>query len=670
MAARERVEFDVIGRDLGGSKAFKDVGDAADKAGDKIKDSGEKAKESSEKYRGLAHDIEQVQGNVRALAAEIDRTGNKDLIKDLDRQKRELRKLTRVKDLLPDDNESRREAVRFGGRLAEAVASGLATAGGPVSRVLGNVFGTLPPQAQAAIGAGIVGAAVAAGPALGAVVASAIVGAAGTGGIIGGIAIAAKDTRVQAAAKLTGQQFSSALEDAAVSFVPATVSSLEVVRSHIDEIGDDLKDAFSAISPKLPGLTEDFMAGATRGIEGFSRAVERSGPVLDVLGGIARQTGDLVADTLESMSAHAPEAADALSALWGVFELGVRSIVDTIEGLTVTYGWFEKIGAMLRGDTAELARLAAEQEKAKASGDGLSQGVRDLIDSFRHAGDETSAATASLRTWGDVVDEVAGQNISVEQANIRLEESIDRATEAAKRNGDGIDANIPKQRENRQRLIDIADATKAAAAATYKQTGSQERANEVAERGRQKFLATAHAMGVEKGEAERLANALFAIPNIDRTVTVEVGQALRSIAAVQQSLGKIKDRRVGVYYTVHGDLKLPGGTQLKGDVPGRASGGRIFGPGTDTSDSVLMRVSRGEYVLRAAAARTIGYDTLDQLNQADRRPVVRAGAAASPAGGGDGALLAELRRITRVLESLPIVRMDSGRQANIYSRTG
>lgn len=47
---------------------------------------------------------------------------------------------------------------------------------------------------------------------------------------------------------------------------------------------------------------------------------------------------------------------------------------------------------------------------------------------------------------------------------------------------------------------------------------------------------------------------------------------------------------------------------------GHAAGGLISGPGSGTSDSILARVSNGEYVMRAAAVARIGVGTLDRLN--------------------------------------------------------
>jgi hypothetical protein len=47
----------------------------------------------------------------------------------------------------------------------------------------------------------------------------------------------------------------------------------------------------------------------------------------------------------------------------------------------------------------------------------------------------------------------------------------------------------------------------------------------------------------------------------------------------------------------------------------RARGGPINGPGTSTSDSILARVSRGEFVVRAAAVRKLGVNFMDKINQ-------------------------------------------------------
>jgi hypothetical protein len=67
---------------------------------------------------------------------------------------------------------------------------------------------------------------------------------------------------------------------------------------------------------------------------------------------------------------------------------------------------------------------------------------------------------------------------------------------------------------------------------------------------------------------------------------------------------------------------LPGSAQfgtiftksLSGIVPGFASGGSISGPGTSTSDSILARVSNGEYIMKANAVSKFGASFFDGLN--------------------------------------------------------
>ena len=84
-----------------------------------------------------------------------------------------------------------------------------------------------------------------------------------------------------------------------------------------------------------------------------------------------------------------------------------------------------------------------------------------------------------------------------------------------------------------------------------------------------------------------------------------------------------------------------------GEVPGFAGGGRVRGPGTPTSDSVLARLSTGEFVVRASAVQHYGTQVFDMLNRMSLPRGLLPGYAAGgmvgsvavPAGaaGGDGA---------------------------------
>ncbi|KJS04338.1 MAG: hypothetical protein VR73_14750 [Gammaproteobacteria bacterium BRH_c0] len=58
-----------------------------------------------------------------------------------------------------------------------------------------------------------------------------------------------------------------------------------------------------------------------------------------------------------------------------------------------------------------------------------------------------------------------------------------------------------------------------------------------------------------------------------------------------------------------------------GPIPGFAGGGRIRGPGTGTSDSILMRGANGEWVIRADAVRFWGDDFMRSINNRQLPPM-------------------------------------------------
>lgn len=69
---------------------------------------------------------------------------------------------------------------------------------------------------------------------------------------------------------------------------------------------------------------------------------------------------------------------------------------------------------------------------------------------------------------------------------------------------------------------------------------------------------------------------------------------------------------------------------------GFAEGGSVKGPGTGTSDSILARLSNGEFVVKAASVRALGTDTLRYINQHGRLPMFNAGGLVESAGGFGG----------------------------------
>lgn len=75
-----------------------------------------------------------------------------------------------------------------------------------------------------------------------------------------------------------------------------------------------------------------------------------------------------------------------------------------------------------------------------------------------------------------------------------------------------------------------------------------------------------------------------------------------------------------------------------GDVQGNAEGGMIRGPGTGTSDSILSRLSNGEFVVKAAAVQAYGAGLFHALNNMQLPGFAQGGLVASPVRAGGGSI--------------------------------
>jgi hypothetical protein len=130
--------------------------------------------------------------------------------------------------------------------------------------------------------------------------------------------------------------------------------------------------------------------------------------------------------------------------------------------------------------------------------------------------------------------------------------------------------------------------------------------------------------------ANYMSSAVIEAENLGQAFTNLVG----SLEAVRNLLGRIAQQmlelvaRAVALQIVNAGFKALGFPQLAGARSGgfvspdsiagpilrRAGGGTVIGPGTSTSDSILARLSAGEYVVNAASVRKYGTDFFHRLN--------------------------------------------------------
>jgi len=109
-------------------------------------------------------------------------------------------------------------------------------------------------------------------------------------------------------------------------------------------------------------------------------------------------------------------------------------------------------------------------------------------------------------------------------------------------------------------------------------------------------------------EITALEQKLQGVSQVDVTLTMDEAAKAKLISDME-ALATQLAQTLTIKPTVTG-VASPGAET----IPGLATGGQIRGPGTGTSDSILARLSNGEFVMRAAAVRAYGPDFMHKLN--------------------------------------------------------
>ncbi len=136
-------------------------------------------------------------------------------------------------------------------------------------------------------------------------------------------------------------------------------------------------------------------------------------------------------------------------------------------------------------------------------------------------------------------------------------------------------------------------------------------------------------------QAENALQKIQSQINLIESITFSFDET-KSLAEAQKVINQIKTLIETQPIVVPVELRPTNGIDAGSvSAPGYASGGAIRGPGTGTSDSVLMWGSNGEYVIRAAAVKKYGLDFLNQLN-AGRLPGFATGGLVQSTGGSSG----------------------------------
>lgn len=241
-------------------------------------------------------------------------------------------------------------------------------------------------------------------------------------------------------------------------------------------------------------------------------------------------------------------------------------------------------GLVVAAQAAEFAVLRSALEGSGAAIQGQIKQNRYLADGTRETADavgtHTVAVQANIDALTEQVDllrEAAGVVLSAREAESRYQAAVDAATQAVKDNGETLDLNTEKGRNNQSALDDVAKSTFDLIAAQVRNGASSQQLQATMERGRAQFVATANQMGLTEKQAEALATELGLIPgNYRANVSADTRGAMNALGAVGSALRALDGARATVTVGAVGNaLGLPGFFSDFGG--GRATGGPVVG---------------------------------------------------------------------------------------------
>lgn len=318
--------------------------------------------------------------------------------------------------------------------------------------------------------------------------------------------------------------------------------------------------------------------------------------------GSQKQLGDatsMTADQLQDTRSEADKLKDSLASLNGVAISAAEKEIS------------------FRASLADLTDTVKENGRSL---DITSEAGRKVKSSFL---DAAQAAMAHAQAVAEQKDSIAAGNAVLEEDIALLRRQMEQSG-FSKQAIDGLLSSYAKMPANVETKVDAPGATQATAEM---------------EALRQKIAATPAGKSVTVtaptagaiGELTKLGYKVETLPDGRVTITVPTSGAVQALDGLQARINSLQGRTIGVGVYLKATASdadangIPDLIQARRDgglvgyagggaIRGYPTGGAVRGPGSGTSDSILARISNGEYVVKAASVRQYGVGLLDELN--------------------------------------------------------
>lgn len=259
--------------------------------------------------------------------------------------------------------------------------------------------------------------------------------------------------------------------------------------------------------------------------------------------------------------------------------------------------------------------IAGQKEAAGAAGE-QSDAEKDKADALKAANDAQKKAIGLVTGYINAQMAAAGAADYLVGAQDRLTEAHKKAKGGLEGNSKASIANRDAMRSEVGAVLANVDAKIQNAEASGKTTvEAYEIGNAALKKGRKHLEDAAVAAGYNKTEVKTLLDEYMKLPK-DVKTQVEATGINTAKSYLDDLRAKLDSLPKSVQISVHvADVQA---AKRAAGVPGAATGGKVTGPGTGTSDTAgIYALSNGEWVVPAASASRMGDDYMSALVDGD-----------------------------------------------------
>jgi hypothetical protein len=294
-------------------------------------------------------------------------------------------------------------------------------------------------------------------------------------------------------------------------------------------------------------------------IRGFDSLVDHAQPVINELGTDFTAIGQSVGDAFDTIAGGADESALALHDLTAAITFTVQGTAFLVRGLTEVYGAMAYVSPLGEKLVDLLGGFSGKQDDAGHSAEDLARGLDMSATAMAADAAATERTNQYLADSEKLMQQTAQAARDLTTANQTLYgsetavgEATDRATAARKKNGQTLDENTEKGRNNREALLGVATAAQREYEAFVRVNGEGPRSAAVGDRLRAAFIKTAESFGLSAGKAKDLANKILGIPpRHDTKINADPRNAVEASKAAKAAINSVHSRTVSVNVNVN-----------------------------------------------------------------------------------------------------------------------